>query len=187
MPIVVAHLQSVSPYSQSDFIATKKNDNESDFDWESRVWRERMHVRNGSVVIPATQFGAAIKNAAQYCTHKVPGTNGKGTFRKHFDSGVFVYEDLGLGLRPEEIEGEWLMLPSNPNNPKSGRVPKCYPKILSWDGMVTYTIYDQQITETVFAEVLRISGIQVGIGRFRPSQRGIYGRYAVKDLAWSMQ
>jgi len=185
MPIAIAHLVSLSPYSQSDFIASKKEDNESDLDWERRVWRERIHGRDGLVYIPATQFGAAIKGAAAYLTQRVPGTGGKGTFRKHFDSGVFVYEDLLLDVRVEEVEGEWLMLPSNPNNPKSGRVPKCMPRIAAWEGTVQYTIYDAIITEAIFAETLRISGIQMGLGRFRPEKKGIYGRYEVKELLWS--
>lgn len=185
MPIAVAHLRSLSPYSQSNYLFSKKQDNETDDDLERRAWRERIHTtKTGYACIPAAQFNAAIKAAATYLHHKVPGTGGKGTFRKHFDSGVFVYENLVLPLRADEVEGEWLMLPSNPNNTKSGKVPKCMPLIAAWDGMVTYTIYDQTITEPIFLETLRLSGIQIGIGRFRASQKGIYGRYEVVDMDW---
>jgi len=188
MPSAHVTLVSVSPYSQSNFIVSKKHDNESDNDWESRVCVERLHLApDGHVCIPAAQLSGAVKNGALLLTQKVPGTGGKGTYRKHFDSGVFVYDNLILPVKRDAVEWEWLMLPSNPNNPKSGRVPKCMPKIAEWTGVVVYTIYDQVITETIFAEALRLSGIQVGIGRWRPEKKGIYGRYKVKELRWQKE
>jgi hypothetical protein len=95
-----------------------------------------------------------------------------------------VFEHIVLPIKAKDVRGEWLMLPSNPNNPKSGRVPKCMPLIESWEATVTYTIYDQVITQAVFTEVLKLSGIQVGIGRYRPLQKGIYGRYSAVEIAW---
>ena len=52
------------------------------------------------------------------------------------------------------------------------------------EGVVTFIILDDIITEDVFTQVLRSAGMLVGIGRFRPENRGFYGRFAVERVEW---
>lgn len=187
MPTAVCQLTSASPYSPANFIMTLKNDNESDREWETRCWRERIHTNKaGQVVIPSTQFSGAIKTAASYLNIKIPGERNR-TFTKHFDSGVMVFDPLELPLTPDDVEGEWLMLHAQPGSMHQTRVAKCMPRIDEWNGVVTYTILDPKITKHVFAEVLAFSGSQIGIGRWRPAKKGTYGRYRVTELDWQAE
>ena len=55
MKTAIAHLKSVSPYSQGRFYSLPKENEgkESDKDYEERTWRERLHVNSeGYVFIP---------------------------------------------------------------------------------------------------------------------------------------
>lgn len=53
MKTVKAHLESVSPYSQSKHYLVPKLEREIAADYEERTWRNRMHVdKDGHVMIP---------------------------------------------------------------------------------------------------------------------------------------
>ena len=49
---------------------------------------------------------------------------------------------------------------------------------------MTFYVLDDIITESVFAQVLRSAGLLVGLGRFRPENRGFYGRFQVDSIKW---
>ena len=181
---VTAHLRSNSPYSPSYFLQSIKNDGETDREFEMRVFRERIHHDGaGHVVIPANQFSTALKKAASYLNLKIPGERNR-TFTKHFDSGVRVDGPLVLPDLVAEVEGEWLMLHSQPGSVAQTKVQKCMPKIPAWAGEVRFIVLDPKITKDVFREVLVFSGSQIGVGRWRPERKGEYGRFSIESFEW---
>jgi hypothetical protein len=187
MKQAIATLKSVTPYSQSKYITASKMEKESAHDHEKRCWRERMHVNeDGFVFIPPMAFKNSVTEAAKYLSIKIPGKNMQ-LYTKHFEAGVMVMEPLVLDVQAKDVKGEELFVPSNGQRGGKKRVPKIFPLIPKWEGVVSYYIFDDTITESVFRYVLQQSGKFIGLGRFRPRNWGYYGRFEVKDLDFVVQ
>ena len=184
---VIAHLKSISPYSQSRHYS--KDDvpplaKERADDYEKRTWRHRMHASGeGYIFIPPMAFKNLVSEIAKYLGEQIHG-KGKSTYTKHFESGVMVIEGLQLPFKQDAVAGEWLFVPASGRRGDGNRVLKCFPLIPEWHGRVTFHILDDTITEEVFARHLEQAGKFVGIGRFRPRNNGYYGRFAVEKLEW---
>lgn len=184
MATAIATLKSVSPYSQSRHYTVPKLDKESPLEYCKRTWREHCHAdRKGNILIPPMAFKNALAEAAKYLSITVKG-KGKATYTKHFEAGVLVVDALVLPIKKDDVEGEWLFLPSDGKRGSGSRVDKCYPIIREWSGDVTFHVLDNTITQEVFREVLEQCGKFIGIGRFRPRNNGYYGRFTVEDIEW---
>ena len=179
---IAATLESVSPYSQSRFHNEPKLDKEGHDDYEKRTWPKRMHVtEDGFVFIPPMSFKNCLSECAKYLSVQIPG-KGKSTYTKHFEAGVMVTEPLVLGIKAEDVKGEWLHVPSDGRRGGTKRVEKCFPQIPKWSGDVLFYIFDDTITESVFRLHLEQAGKFIGVGRFRPRMNGYYGRFNVVDM-----
>jgi hypothetical protein len=182
---VRAFLQSMAPYSPSrqyelDYPKLPK---ENPRDYEKRTWMERCHYRtDGHIFIPPMAFASSLKEAAKYLSIQIPG-KGKATYTKHFEAGVIVGEGLTLIETRETVKGEWLSLSPRGIKHEMG-VWKCMPKIDKWSGVIQYDVLDETITADIFKQVIFVSGQFMGIGRFRPSNGGIYGRFKVNKIEW---
>jgi hypothetical protein len=184
MKTAIAHLKSISSYSQSRFHNTPSLDKEAPDAKEERTWRERCHtLADGRIFIPPMQFKKAIEGAAKMLRMRIPG-KGKSEYGKHFLAGVLVTEGLPLPITKDTVVGEWLHMNSDGKKNSGSRVLRCFPCIPEWAGKVTYYILDETIPEDVFETHLRESGNFVGIGRFRPAVGGFYGRFEVKKVEW---
>jgi hypothetical protein len=187
MKQAIATLKSVSPYSQSKYISTPLLEKESPHDHEVRCWRERMHVNeDGFIFIPPMAFKNSLSEAAKYLSIKIKGKN-QATFTKHFEAGIMVVEPLVLSMKAEDVEGEPLFVPSKGQRGGKTRVEKIFPLIPKWDGVVSYYILDDTVTEDIFKYVLEQSGKFIGLGRFRPRNNGYYGRFDVTELEFVVQ
>jgi len=97
----IAHLKSITPYSQSkhydkNMVPKLQSGKESDSDYEHRTWRNRLHVtEDGHVYVPPTHFKKCLSVAAAYNPVKIPGV-GNTKYTKHFVSGVRCSKDSGL-------------------------------------------------------------------------------------------
>lgn len=179
---IIVSIEGVSPYSQSRFHNEPKLEKESADDYEKRTWRKRMHVnKDGKVFIPPMCFKNNIAECAKYLSMQIPG-KGKSTYTKHFEAGILVTDPLVLDITPEQVEGEWLHVPSNGRRGGTTRVLKCFPHIPTWGGDVVYYVLDDTITEEVFKYHIEQAGKFIGIGRFRPRNNGFYGRFNVTDI-----
>ena len=184
MKIATVSLKSTTPYSQSRHYTTPKLDKENSKDYEERTWRDRVHsTSDGRVFIPPMSFKNCIAEAAKFLGKQIPG-KGKSTYTKHFEAGTLVTDPLVLDLRKDEVEGEWLFVPSDGIRGSGKRVDKCFPVIRQWSGDVTFYVIDETITKDVFIDHLRDAGSLIGIGRFRPRNNGFYGRFTVENLDW---
>ena len=180
-----AHLKSVSPYSQSKFIVTKKSRDQTHADFERDHWRERLHRdEKGIVFIPPMSFKNCLAEAAKYKSIQIPG-KGKSTYTKHFEAGVLCFTPLTLGVKVDDVEGETFHVPSDGRRGGTTRVEKCFPVIRSWEGVVEFLVLDDLIDDEVFATHLEDAGKFIGIGRFRPRNNGFYGRFKVVGIEWT--
>jgi len=184
MKICTAKLKSASAYSQSRPVQTPKKDKETAKDHEERVWSERAHVdEHGMCFIPPMAFKNAISEAARYLSIQIPG-KGQATYTKHFEAGVMVPEAVPLGVRKEDVPGEWLFVPSDGKRGGGKRVWKCFPLFKDWQVTVNFYILDDTITPEVFEYHLKQAGQFIGVGRFRPRNNGYYGRWNVTSTKW---
>lgn len=186
--IAVAHLRSISPYSPSRNYErdVPKNPGETADEYEARTWRNRCHVSDGKVIIPGTCYKNSLVDAAQYNPRKIKGA-GAQTYTKHFEAGVMVPGSLALPISPEEADGVWLHVSAKGirGSKGGGRVWRRFPMFQHWEGVVQYYLFDDLISKDVFAETLEESGMFIGIGRYRPRNNGINGRFEVTKIDWS--
>ena len=185
MKKVTVVLKGISPYSQSKHYETPKlNDKELAKDYEARTWRERLHAdEKGEVFIPPMAFKNCLSDAAKFLSMQIPG-KGKATYTKHFEAGILVMDPSFLGVKNEDVPGEWLFVPSDGKRGSGSRVSKCFPVIQSWSVTVIFYVLDETITEDVFRKHLEEAGKFIGVGRFRPRNNGFYGRFSVESLTW---
>lgn len=185
MKIATAYLKSISPYSQSRFHDTPKLDKERPDDYEMRTWRERLSITDdGFVFIPPMAFKKSLETAARFLGLQIKG-RGKSTYTKHFKAGVLVTDALVLPDKKENVPGEVFFVPSDGKAGGGSRVKRKFPVIRDWEGEVSFYILDETITEDIFTTHLREAGNFIGIGRFRPENGGFYGRFSVKNVAWT--
>lgn len=185
MHTAIAHLKSVTPYSQSRYHAEPKEERETGADYEARTWRSRMHYdQDGMVYMPAMSFKNCLAEAAKFISMQIPG-KGKSTYTKHFEAGVLVLDHLPLGIHKDAVPVEKLYVPSDGRPGGTKRVERWFPLFHAWEGDVTFTILDDAITESVFTKHLEQAGMFIGLGRFRPRNRGMYGRFKVESVKWS--
>ena len=180
------HLSSASVYSQSRPYQVEKKPRETPADYEKRTWRERMHLSEknpGKIVIPAMQFKNSLAECAKYMSQQIPG-KGKATYTKHFEAGVIIMDSMELDIKADDVKGETVFVPSSGKRGDGNRVYKTFPKIHSWSGVIDFTIFDHTITEEVFKEHLIQAGQFIGIGRWRPRNNGMYGRFTVDKVDW---
>lgn len=182
--VATCELVSKSPYSQSRFVQEPKRARETGEEWEHRCWKMRAHVdADGNVFIPPMVFKNSLSEAAKYISMQVAG-KGKATYTKHFEAGIMVVDPVPLGVKENEIKGEWLHVPSDGRRGGTKRVMKCFPKFDTWKAKVVFHVLDPAITKDVFEKHLEECGNFIGIGRFRPRNNGYYGRFDVAKIDW---
>jgi hypothetical protein len=184
MKTFVATLKSTSPLSFGRYYAqdVPKKDKESAADYEERTWRNRLHVaEDGRVFIPPFAFKNCLDSAAKYLGHQIPG-KGKARYTKHFVSGVLVMDPLVLPMKQNEVKGEWRYVPADGMPGGSKRVMRRFPLVPQWEGRVEIHVLDDTITSEVLEDHLVQAGQFIGVGSFRPQNRGIYGRFKLVSL-----
>src|SRR4249920_1912643 len=121
----ICSFESLSPLSFSRHYTVEKTQKESPLDYEKRTWREKCHVNeDGYIFIPPMAFKLCLAEAAKYRSERIPG-KGTSTYTKHFEAGVLVLEPLVLPIKKEDVQGEWLFLPSDGRRGGGKRVERC--------------------------------------------------------------
>lgn len=187
MKLAVATIKGVSPYSQGKYHQTPKlnEGKEQADDYERRTWRERMHYdKDGFVFMPPMAFKLALVSAAKYLSEKIPGKKNQ-TWTKFFTSGILIVDPITLPIKKDDVESQSLFLPADGVPGSSKKVMKIFSVIREWGGDLTVHVLDETITKDVFVRHLEAAGMFIGVGVFRPSNRGYFGRFKVEKVKWS--
>lgn len=185
MLTATVHLESATPLCMSKYVSVPKLEKEGPDDYEKRTWRERVHAdENGEVFIPPMALKFSLTESAQFSGEKIKG-RGQATWTRHFEAGVLVPEPVRLGIKKDDVQGQWLLMNADGKRGSGTRVMRCIPIIPAWKGVATYYILDPTITKEVFERTLRQAGLLIGIGQFRPRRGGYCGRYSAKKIEWS--
>lgn len=184
MKVARFKLVGKSRYSQGKHISAEKKPKESAADFEKRVWRERLHYdASGEVFIPPMAIKKTLEECAKFLSIQIPG-KGKATYTKHFEAGVMCLNPVYLGVNKDKVGGEELFVPSDGKSGSGSRVLKTFPYVDNWSGEAEVLILDETITEEVFTSHLKQAGQFIGLGRFRPRNRGYYGRFVPENLTF---
>jgi hypothetical protein len=182
MKTYTAKIKGISPYSQSKHVTAEPMPKEGKDAYEARTWRERLHTNeDGFVVIPPMALKNCMAEAAKYLSIQIPG-KGKSTYTKHIEAGTLVTDHIVLGIKKDEVPGEWFFVPSDGKRGGDKRVNKCFPVIHDWGGEFSIYVFDETVTQDVLMQHLEEAGKFIGIGRFRPRNNGFYGRFRVDSL-----
>lgn len=180
-----AVLKGVSIYSPSRFVEEPKQRGEEHDAYERRTWRDKAHRNvDNYVVIPLMSFKKALDGAAAFTPRKVKG-RGAQTYSKQMKSGVLLTEGMTLAIKVEDMRCETFMCSIKGDaRGVGGRVPRVFPMIDDWGGELTFYITNPTVQRDIFEEYLREAGQFIGIGRFRPENGGVNGRFSVESYAW---
>lgn len=185
MKSAVCKLRSRTPITFGKFHQTEKLNKELHDAYEMRTWKEKAHyTENDTVMIPGTMFSNSIRESAKFMSIQIPG-KGKATYTKHFDAGITVPSNIDTGIKKETLSGASVHVPSDGKPGGSKRVMKVFPLVRDWEGEIVVYIGDDIITKEVFEDVLRNAGLLIGIGTWRPRNRGMNGQFEVVDIKWS--
>jgi hypothetical protein len=183
-------LIGISPISFSKPIESKKDQGEAHDAFEERTWRERMHVdKDGRVFHPPTGLKNCLSEVAKYLGETIKG-KGKATYTKHFVSGVLVTDPLlfldgnGEPIMADTVTGERLFVPSDGVRGGGKRVWKTFPVIPVWSTHATIYALDRILVDKPqkIHEYVTYAGQFIGMGRFRPANNGVYGRFKVENF-----
>lgn len=185
MKTVEVDLVSTAPYSQSRNHSTPKLEKETWEDFEKRTWREKCSTDDaGLVVIPAMAFKQALDDVARRLGEQIPG-KGKNTYTKHFAGGVICEADVSLGVTKDEAPSITISANSDGKRGSGKRVNRTFPQWPSWKGTARFAVLDDTVTKAVFERHLTEAGRFIGIGRFRPQNGGLNGRFRAVAFRWA--
>lgn len=181
---VTVTIKGVAAYSQSRMHDTPELEKETKAAYEQRTWREKMTTdADGMVVIPAMAFKQALPVAARKLGKQVPG-RGKSTYTKYFEADVICTADAPLGIHKDAVGSITINANSDGVRGSGKRVKRTFPVVAEWETKAEFMIFDDTVTPEVFEEVFAAAGMGVGIGRFRPENGGLNGRFIATRFDW---
>ena len=68
------------------------------------------------------------------------------------------------------------------NRNVKARVVVVRPKWTNWEASFTLQVFEDTITKETVKQLLEYAGSYVGIGSFRPTNNGMFGRFEVKNI-----
>jgi hypothetical protein len=187
MKVATVDFVGVSQYQQGGPIRSTPNRGEAFDAFEDRCWRERMRVsEDGYVTIPGNAIHLALIEAAKRSGRKGP-TGGQSRWTKNFESGIMIAEDVKLSIKASEVKAERHFVPSDGQAGGGKRVWKNFPTIppSKFCGTFCVHIIDDKITAEILKDFLTDAGILIGLGVWRPQNRGQNGRFRITKFSVS--
>lgn len=182
--VVTVTIVGKTALSQSRAHDVPKLDGERPDDYDKRTWRSKLNISGNSVCIPAHGVMQALAAGAKYSKRQIPG-QGKATWTQKFVAGIALLEDPILNIDPATVGS--IMISANADGVRGSgkRVNRTFPIIPpGWKTTFDVWILDPIITEQIFAEILGVAGMFIGVGRFRPEKGGTNGRFAAEKIIW---
>lgn len=131
--------------------------------------------QDGKCYIPADQLRMALINGGGYLKSKV-GTKTKSM--KSIIAAMFM-------VTPEEIllpDYDVIDKRSAVNRNVKARVITVRPKWNEWQAVFTMEVGEKSVTRETITELIQTTGNYVGIGSYRPTNNGSFGRFELIEL-----
>jgi hypothetical protein len=145
---------------------------------EDSVRAEYHCYRNadGKCYIPSDQIRGALIGAGSYVKAKV---GGRAKSMKIIVAAMFM-------VTPEEIlmpDYDAIDKRSAVNRNIKGRVITIRPRWNQWSAEFTLSVDEDSITKETISQIIEYAGKYVGIGSFRPTNNGLFGRFELTDIS----
>jgi hypothetical protein len=130
-----------------------------------------------------------LDSAASKVGQKVKGRGGNMTYKGFFMSGLNIQQDLTLlnGEGPFTLDDAAMVTINSHANGQRGsakRVKRRFPVFYDWHATADVYIFDDLLTPELVDEHVEIGGMLVGLGRFRPQNGGVNGRFRLVKSEW---
>lgn len=132
--------------------------------------------KEGKCFIPADQIRGSLIGAGTYMKSKV---GNKSKSMKTIVAACFIPE-------PQEIiipDYDSIDKRSAVNRNVKARVITIRPKWTDWEVDFLLNVYEDSITTETVKQLLEYAGSYVGIGSFRPTNNGMFGRFKVVSIS----
>jgi hypothetical protein len=144
---------------------------------EDAVRAEYHCFRNmdGKCYIPSDHLRGALIGAGSYVKAKV---GGRSKSMKVLVAAMFV-------ISPDQIllpDYDAIDKRSAVNRNIKGRVISIRPKWTNWEAELNLNVYESTITNETITQLFEYAGNLVGIGSFRPTNNGLFGRFELTEL-----
>lgn len=130
---------------------------------------------NGKCYIPSEHLRGALINAGSYVKGKVGNTTKS---MKNIVAAMFF-------INPEHIElpeYDAIDKRSAVNKNVKARIITIRPKWTNWEVAFNLKVDNDSLTTETIQKIFEYAGRYVGIGSFRPTNNGMFGRFEVKEL-----
>jgi len=163
---VSALLQHRYPMTEIDEKSKVKNQKQTEDDVESYLYRE-----DGKIVQPSTHIVGTLKKAG--AKFQITG-QGKTTYKNLMGSGVVIISPANI----PHVHQEW-KIDRRPVVVKGSRIVRARPILDPWALEFMVEFDEEEVPKDVLKQIFDYAGRFVGIGDFRPSCGGPFGRFSV--------
>lgn len=130
---------------------------------------------NGYLYLPAQNIYASIIEAGKF--HKTGKTKITTTKGSLICAGIFMNEIVcSLGTKNFEVDSRSVVIPST-----GGRIMRHRPRLDEWETKFTLDVDESLFDEKVVRMLVDDAGNKCGICDFRPSRKGVFGRFKVVE------
>lgn len=178
-------IKGVSPYSPSAGLPPVPAGYNPD-EWDELNWKDKAHAdeKTGKIFIPFMAFKKCLSASAKLTIRKVSGKGNK-TFSSIVQAGIMIDTPLVLDMTRDDLISEKFHMSSQGDATGRGkRVWRRFPRIDTWGGVLTFHIFQEDLSKDVFEEYLEEAGMMIGVGRFRPENGGVNGRFQIEKTEW---
>lgn len=168
-------IQGVSPLLMnrpSAMIGDISKDKKAFKDDPRGMAEDKLYINNGELYIPSTHIQGSLVEAGK--AKKVVG-KGKSTYSKIVGYAVTI-EPFEIVHKIQKWE-VFSVLAVNPMT--KGRNLLHRPILKKWEADFRVTFDESEVQESIMKELLDIAGRIAGIGDWRPSKKGPYGKFQV--------
>jgi hypothetical protein len=185
---VTFDIEGVTPIVFSKYLdktngeaAPKKGENDKSPEYENRISHLKAHVDDkGIMFIPACALADCICAMAKKAGDKKKGLQ---TWAKTFDTGIESEENLSLGVhinKSERHSGFFRV-----SKEKDTRIYKSFPMVSNWKCKASLLVEDDSIPVDKIKEYAELAGRRIGLGSFRKQNKGMMGKFLVKNFKTS--
>lgn len=131
--------------------------------------------QDGSCFIPSDHIRGSLIGAGSYVKAKV---GGRSKSMKVVVAAMFMVD-------PEQIllpDYDAIDKRSAVNRNIKARVISIRPKWTTWEAEFTLNVYENTITVETIKQLFEYAGNLVGIGSFRPTNNGLFGRFELVEI-----
>lgn len=174
---ISVEIKGVTPYLMHAFQMEKAEDKSKKVigveDYKLEAERCLYKLPDGTIYVPSTQLHGTLIEAGK--KFQIPGQR-KATYSKLLGGLVLVMPDA-IEMKPQkyDIDARSVVVPAT-----RGRVVRYRAKFMDWSlKFVIENLEPEQIPASELKQILDYAGNYVGIGDFRPSKKGPFGRFIV--------